>query len=122
MIEIDATSYVPPFEQIRAQLAAQIHAGTLPAGQRLPTVRRLAHDLGLAVNTVARAYRELEGAGLITTRGRAGTTVAATTDTRHRLQAAARRYAETIHELGASENDAVTHLHAALHDHESEHA
>ena len=65
MIAIDGTSPVPPYEQIRSQLATQIGDGTLPAGTRLPTVRRLAGDLGLAVNTVARAYKELETAGLI---------------------------------------------------------
>src|SRR5687768_10815672 len=59
MIVIDARSPVPPFEQVRFQLAQQIHDGTLIVGTRLPTIRRLAADLGLAINTVARAYREL---------------------------------------------------------------
>jgi DNA-binding transcriptional regulator YhcF (GntR family) len=44
-------------------------------GTRLPTIRRLAADLGLAVNTVGRAYRELEEAGLIETGGAAGSFV-----------------------------------------------
>ncbi|HEY2673108.1 MAG TPA: GntR family transcriptional regulator, partial [Rugosimonospora sp.] len=65
MIAIDAGSPVPPYEQVRVQLARQIGDRTLAVGTRLPTVRRLATDLGLAVNTVARAYRELEEAGLI---------------------------------------------------------
>ncbi|EUA73194.1 bacterial regulatory s, gntR family protein [Mycobacterium xenopi 4042] len=42
----------------------------------MPTVRELAGQLHLAVNTVARAYRELEGAGIVETRGRFGTFVA----------------------------------------------
>src|SRR3982751_5707969 len=76
-VAIDAASPVPPYEQLRRQLARQIGDRTLAVGTRLPTVRRLAADLGLAVNTVARAYRELEESGLVETRGRAGTFVAA---------------------------------------------
>ena len=57
VIDIDAGSPVPPYEQLRSQLAKQIGDRTLAVGTRLPTVRRLAADLGLAVNTVARAYR-----------------------------------------------------------------
>ena len=68
MIVIDSASPVPPFEQLRAQLARQIQDRTLAVGTRLPTIRRLAADLGLAVNTVGRAYRALEEAGLIETR------------------------------------------------------
>jgi DNA-binding transcriptional regulator YhcF (GntR family) len=67
MIIIDDASPVPPFEQVRAQLAAQITNHVLVAGTRLPSVRQPADDLGLAVNTVARAYRELEVAGLVET-------------------------------------------------------
>lgn len=75
-VRVDTTSPVPPYEQIRAQLAALITTGRLPEGERLPTVRQLAADLGLAVGTVARAYRELEAASLIRTRRGAGTRVA----------------------------------------------
>ena len=76
-VRVDTTSQVPPYEQIRAQLAALILTGRLTAGERLPTVRQLAADLGLAPGTVARAYRELEAAELIRTRRGAGTRVAA---------------------------------------------
>lgn len=75
-VRVDTTSPVPPYEQIRAQLAALITTGRLPEGERLPTVRQLAADLGLAAGTVARAYRELEAASLIVTRRGAGTRVA----------------------------------------------
>ncbi|MEK8108118.1 GntR family transcriptional regulator [Micromonospora sp. M12] len=57
-----------PYEQVRGQLAELIGDGRLPVGSRLPTVRQLAADLRLAANTVARAYRELEVAGLLETR------------------------------------------------------
>jgi len=75
-IAVNLRSPVPPFEQIRAQIASLISLGTLAAGTRLPAVRSLASDLGLAAGTVARAYKELELAGLVETRRRNGTVVA----------------------------------------------
>jgi DNA-binding transcriptional regulator YhcF (GntR family) len=74
-LRIDETSAVPPFEQLRSQIASQVAGGDLPAGTRLATVRQLAADLGLAANTVARAYRELEADGVVATHGRRGTFV-----------------------------------------------
>lgn len=76
-IEIHLDSPVPPFEQVRSQLEVMIRNGVLADGARLPTVRALAGDLGLAAGTVARAYRELESAGLIRTARRSGSTVVA---------------------------------------------
>ena len=75
-LEIVPAAAEPPFEQLRRQVAAAAAAGTLAPGHRLPTVRQLAADLGLAANTVARAYRELEADGVIETHGRRGTFVA----------------------------------------------
>jgi DNA-binding transcriptional regulator YhcF (GntR family) len=72
---LDATSAEPPFEQLRTQIAERAASGDLPAGTRLPTVRALAADLGLAANTVAKAYRALETDGVISTEGRRGTFV-----------------------------------------------
>ncbi|MGW2148478.1 GntR family transcriptional regulator [Nonomuraea bangladeshensis] len=115
MIVIDAASPVPPFEQLRAQLAGQIHDRTLAVGARLPTIRRLAADLGLAVNTVGRAYRELEEAGLIETRGRAGSFVtAAGEETRERARRAAADYAATVAALGLGAEEALRIAEAAL--------
>ena len=74
-IEVDTSSPVAPYEQVRTQIAHQVATGALPAGTRLATVRQLAVDLGLAANTVARAYRELEADGVIATHGRRGTFV-----------------------------------------------
>jgi DNA-binding transcriptional regulator YhcF (GntR family) len=76
MLRIDPAGPIPPFEQLRRQIVEQIRSGVLPPGTRLPPVRRLADDLGLAPNTVARAYRELEAAGQVETAGRNGTRVA----------------------------------------------
>jgi DNA-binding transcriptional regulator YhcF (GntR family) len=115
VITVDTASFVPPYEQVRSQFAAQIADGRLVVGTRLPTVRRLAADLGLAVNTVARAYRELEAAGLVETRGRGGTVVTAAGDqARQRLQAAAQDYATLAHDLGIDPREALRMLHAAL--------
>jgi DNA-binding transcriptional regulator YhcF (GntR family) len=115
MITVDVASPVPPFEQVRAQLAAQITEGVLVAGTRLPTVRRLADDLGLAVNTVARSYKELEAAGLVETRGRGGTVVTAGGDqARETLLTAAQRYASLARELGISTDEAVRYVGTAL--------
>ncbi|ROS75495.1 GntR family transcriptional regulator [Cellulomonas sp. PhB143] len=76
-ITIDLTSTTPHYEQVRSQIAALITAGELTDGQRLPTVRALANDLGIAPGTIARTYRDLEAAGLVTTRRRIGTLVTA---------------------------------------------
>ena len=76
-VAIDLGTGVAPYEQIRAQVVAHVAAGRLAPGDRLPTIRALATDLGLAPGTVARAYRELEESGVVTTRRRAGTVVAA---------------------------------------------
>jgi len=65
----------PPYEQLRRQCAEGIRAGLLDAGTKLPPLRQLAADLGLAPGTVARAYRELEEAGLVRARRGAGTRV-----------------------------------------------
>ncbi|MGW7257062.1 hypothetical protein [Streptomyces sp. NPDC054834] len=54
-VRVDTTSPVPPYEQIRAQLAALISTRRLPEGGRLPTVRQLAAGRSLAAGTVARA-------------------------------------------------------------------
>jgi DNA-binding transcriptional regulator YhcF (GntR family) len=115
MITIDAASSVPPFEQVRSQLAEQIQGGRLPVGTRLPTVRGLALQLGLAANTVARAFGELEHAGLVRTRGRAGTTVSGSGDAgRERAAAAARDYAATVRGLGLSDDESLQIVRAAL--------
>lgn len=115
LITIDSQSSVPPFEQVRLQLAERIGSGSLPVGARLPTVRRLAAQLGLAANTVARAFGELEHAGLVTTRGRAGTTVTGSGDAvRERAAAAAADYAAAIRQLGLDDETALGIARAAL--------
>lgn len=117
MIVIDAASAVPAYEQIRSQVAARVHDGTLRPGAALPTVRRLAADLGLATNTVARAYRELEAEGLLRTAGRRGTTVAdAPLTPAARAQAAALVYLETTGRLGIPRAEALRIVSALARD------
>ncbi|MER5702291.1 GntR family transcriptional regulator [Micromonospora sp. NPDC002296] len=114
-IIVDQASPTPPYEQVRGQLAEQIGDGRLPVGTRLPTVRRLAGELGLAANTVARAYRELEAAGLLETRGRHGTFVApGRDDAVDRLQRAAAGYAAEALRLGVAPDAALDLVRAAL--------
>lgn len=115
-VHIDAAIPTPPYEQLRSQLARRITDRTLPVGTRLPTVRRLAADLGLAVNTVARAYRELEEAGLVETRRRAGTFVSAAGErSRQRAYEAARQYATVVRGLGLAPDEALRIADAVLH-------
>jgi DNA-binding transcriptional regulator YhcF (GntR family) len=115
MIVIDAASPTPPFEQLRLQLAKQVRDGTLAVGTRLPTIRRMAADLGLAVNTVARTYRELEEARLIETRGRAGSFVSAAGEpARERARRAADAYAAVVASVGMEPDEAIRIVEAAL--------
>lgn len=116
-LRVDLASPVPPYEQLRAQIAGLITVGVLRPDDRLPSVRQLAADLGLAGGTVARAYRELEQAGLIEGRGRHGTVVRPNHEKRgyaRELAAAADRMATTAHNLGVSDDAALAALRAAL--------
>ncbi|PRY21712.1 GntR family transcriptional regulator [Pseudosporangium ferrugineum] len=114
-IAIDPASPTPPYEQVRLRIAELAAAGSLPAGTRLPPVRHLATQLGLAANTVARAYRELEQAGLVETHGRAGTLITpAAAGTPVAARAAAQRYADETSALGLTPEAALALVEAAL--------
>lgn len=105
----------PPYEQVRAQISEQARSGALPVGYRLPTVRGLAETLGLAANTVAKAYRALEADGVIETRGRNGTVIAAAGSAAEREAAsAAQVYAERVRRLGLGEEEALAAVRDAL--------
>ncbi len=98
---MDPTSAVPLFEQVRIQIALAIESGDLAPAERLPTVRSMAADLGLAANTVARSYRQLELQGLVTTGGRHGTFVAGEPSVvRQQATEEARRFALRMRQLG----------------------
>ncbi|NEB02169.1 GntR family transcriptional regulator [Streptomyces sp. SID13726] len=114
-LKIHIDDSAPPYEQVRVQISELARTGVLPVGYRLPTVRGLAESLGLAANTVAKAYRALEGDGVIETRGRNGTFVAAAGSAAEReLAAAAQTYVERARRLGLTESDALAAVRDAL--------
>ena len=114
IVRLDPSSPDPPYEQIRRQIAVQVADGGLPPGTKLPTVRALAETLGIAVNTVARAYRELEHAGVVTTARRAGTVVNGDGADRASKEAA-RAYAEAMRALGVGQDEALDLVRRAFH-------
>jgi DNA-binding transcriptional regulator YhcF (GntR family) len=110
---VDATSGVPPYEQVRDAIRAQVSSGALSPGTRLPPVRELATSLGLAANTVARSYKELEALGVVETRGRAGTFVAGS-GVSSAVRAAASSYVASVRALGLSDDDALDAVRRVL--------
>lgn len=114
-LRIDTDSDRPPFEQVRVGVIDLIESGDLLTGERLPTVRALASRLGVAANTVARSYRELEAAGVIETRGRQGSFIrAGRHDALDAGFAAATAYVETARELGLDDSVIVEMLNRVL--------
>ena len=101
-LSLDPSSGVPPFEQVREGIRAQVDAGELAPGFRLPPVRALADSLGLAANTVARAYKDLEAQGVVETRGRAGTFVSGR-GVSSSVRSAASAYVASVRALGLSD-------------------
>jgi len=77
LIEIDRQSEEPVIRQIVRQIREAVAGGLLAPGRELPSVRTLASDLEVNLNTVARAYRVLQDEGFVTIHGRSGVEVAA---------------------------------------------
>jgi GntR family transcriptional regulator len=77
MVVIERSSDEPVYEQIARQIRECVASGELPPGTPLPTVRVLASDLGVNLNTVARAYWLLEEEGFVRIRDRSGAEVLA---------------------------------------------
>jgi len=113
-LRVDMHATRPLFDQLRTQVIDGVRAGRLPPGTRLPTVRELAGELGLAVNTVARAYRELETAGIVETRGRFGTFVARADPADATMATAAHAYVEAARALGLGKQEALRYLDSAF--------
>lgn len=118
IIRVDAKDPTPTYEQIRSQVTAMAAAGTLPVGTRLPTIRQLSADLGLAKGTVAKAYEELERSGVIETDGRRGSFVResshAPSVVDETLEAAAEAFAVQVVQLGVDQQRAVDAFTRAL--------
>lgn len=112
MITVDQSSATPAFDQIREQLTGLIRVGALPPGHRLPSIRQLAGDLGIAPGTVARAFTELESAGLIAS-SRSGTFVRGDQAGAAPIATAAGRLATQARAAGVSLDDAIAALRAS---------
>jgi DNA-binding transcriptional regulator YhcF (GntR family) len=113
-ITVDPDAAAPPYEQLRAQIAEDARTGALPVHYKLPTVRGLAEELGLAANTVAKAYRALEADGVIETRGRHGSYIAARDAHAREVAAAASAYVERARRLGLGRDAARAAVEEAL--------
>jgi len=117
-IRIDLSARTPPYQQLRAAILAAIGTGELAPGDRLPTVRQLAGDLGVAPGTVQRAYAELEADGAVESRGRRGTFVrgapTAAGAARGALEEAAQRFVAEAGRLGADPRSAIEAVAEAL--------
>ncbi|MCP3424751.1 GntR family transcriptional regulator [Rothia sp. AR01] len=113
---VDPRSDVPPYSQLRRRVIEARGRGTLAPGTRLPPVRRLAIWLDLAPNTVAKAYRELEAAGVIETRGRSGSFVRAASDAEERALALTREYLKTLRGLGLTAREGRSLLDRVLEE------
>ena len=116
-IQLDFRSRVPIYVQIVEQVRRQVESGELKPGDQLPTVRQLATDLRINFNTVARAYRLLDEAGLISTQQGRGTyiwerpTPEAIQELRQKsLEELSREYLKEIKSLGYSPAEAFEAL------------
>jgi DNA-binding transcriptional regulator YhcF (GntR family) len=117
ILEVDPRSPIAPYEQLRQQVTALVLAGALARGDRLPAIRQLANDLGIAGGTVARAYRELESDGVVTTHGRHGTLIEGPPrgdSPAPALIELARSYADRASRTGATLDDAITAVRIAF--------
>ncbi|AFM18704.1 putative transcriptional regulator [Mycolicibacterium chubuense NBB4] len=113
-VRVDPHAARPLFDQLRTQIIDGIRDGQLPPGTRLPTVRELASQINLAVNTVARAYRELEAAGILETRGRFGTFVARSDPADVAMATAASTFVSTALALGVGKGEALRYVENAF--------
>ena len=118
ILSVDPSRALPVYEQVREQIRRMVAAGTLAPGARLPTIRQLAADLGLAKGTIEHAYELLEGDSVIERHGRSGTYVSEIVrSTRHEqavgLAPAAEALVIVARQLGADEEAAVRELRAA---------
>lgn len=116
-LQIDFRSGTPIYLQIVEQVKQKVLLGELQPNDQLPTVRTLATDLRVNFNTVARAYRILDEAGLISTQQGRGTYILANPDVeaiqfikQQSLEELARNYLNETHRLGYTLEDAILEL------------
>lgn len=75
LLQLDFSSGIPVYQQIRNQVVAAIAAGQLAPGEKLPSIRALAGDAGINMMTASKAYQLLKAEGYITTGRRDGAVV-----------------------------------------------
>lgn len=118
ILQIDASAPLPVYEQIRAQISRLVATGQLREGQRLPSIRQLALDLGVAKATVSKAYEQLERDAVVRADRRLGTVVAEVEldpeVAAAELAAAAQQFAIAAHQIGATESEALAAVRDAL--------
>lgn len=121
IVHVDPSAPTPVYEQMRSQIARMVVSGVLVPGAKLPTIRQLANDLGLAKGTVAKAYEALLRDGMVDADGRRGTVVRDRPGRgprggvpRDLATQAARELAVTVHQLGLERAAAHDALDAAL--------
>lgn len=107
LIRIDSGDPRPLYEQIELRVRAAIGGGSLPPGERLPSARELAEDIGVNVHTVLRAYGSLRDAGLIELRPRRGAVVTSASSPRQQLAVLARGFVAQAREHGLSSAEIV---------------
>lgn len=111
LLLLNQASPVPPYEQIGLQIRTMIASAQLAPGTLLPSVRQLARDLGVAPNTVVRAYSELEHNGWVVTSMRKGVMVAprppmlTAEERQQRLEQTVSELLVTAHQLDVSAAD-----------------
>lgn len=117
MFTIDATDPTPLYAQLERAIRVAIATGQVRPGEKLPTVRRLAVELRINANTVAKVYGELEHAGVLETRRGVGTFIrdrgsraAPLADRRRPLMALADRFLAGAAELGVPADEAIEFL------------
>ena len=114
LVLLNQASPIPPYEQISVQIRTLIAGAQLAPGTSLPSVRQLARDLGVAPNTIMRAYSELELAGWVVTSLRKGIMVAphppllTAEERQQRLERAVSEMLVTVHQLDIS----IENVHA----------
>ena len=116
-MNITLSGSAPPADQIHDQIRGLVATGRLAAGERMPSVRQLAKDLGVAPGTVAKAYRALEVGGFLASRPGSGTRVSATASTTPlSVLEAAQRLSTVSASTGTDLDDAIRILRAVWPD------
>ena len=98
MFLVDPADPTPIYAQLERAIRAEIAAGRLGAGTRLPTVRQLAVALRINANTVAKVYSELERAGVLSTQRGVGTFVRESAEP-HAAKGSARERERVLHQM-----------------------